>query len=113
MNAADPIAPRVARRHRAREATTIFRDIPGPKYRVDYIDSGRITAVELMKMLEPTTGLLVKLKFRPSLTGTPNTVAWEALDENANVVTGKLVLHAAVSESEVVSWAEVVVDRQP
>lgn len=38
-------------------------------------------------------------------------MAWEALNENAEVVTGKLVLHAAVAESEVVSWAEVTVDR--
>jgi hypothetical protein len=61
--------------------------------------------------LEPHLGLLVKLRFRPSLTGTPNTVAGEALDEDANIRSGRVVLHAAVSESAVTSCAEVVVDR--
>jgi hypothetical protein len=78
---------------------------------VEHTDSGRISAVALAKKLEPQLGLLVKLRFRPSLTATPNTVAWEALNERAEVVTGKLVLHAALAESEVASWAEVMVAR--
>jgi hypothetical protein len=41
-----------------------------------------------------------------------NTVSWEALDANADVVAGKLMLHAAVAEAEVVSWAKVTVDRR-
>ncbi len=98
----DPVTLRVARRHRAA--------VPAERVRIEYSDSGRISAVELMKMLEPTTGPLVRLRFRPSLSGSPNTISWEALDENANVVSGKLVLHAAVSENEVVSWAEVTID---
>jgi|SRR5580658_7427798 hypothetical protein len=64
-----------------------------------------------MKMLEPQLGKLVKLRFRRSLAVDPNGVEREALDETASVVTGKLVLHAAVNEHEVVSWAEVVVDE--
>jgi hypothetical protein len=62
-------------------------------------------------MLEPKTGFLVQLKFRPSMTGTPNTISWESLDKHANLVTGRLILHAAVGETEIVSWAEVVVDH--
>src|SRR5580700_5667187 len=31
---------------------------------------------------------------------------------NANVVSGKLALHAGVSETEVVSWAEVTIGRR-
>ena len=64
-----------------------------------------------MKMLEPSIGKLVNLRFRPAIIGTPNTFAWESLDENANIVSGKLELHAAVSDEEIVSWAEVTVDR--
>jgi hypothetical protein len=105
------LAHRIVRRHQARHGAVIFRNVPAVKTRVEYSDSGRISAVELMKMLEPTTGPLVKLRFRSSMTGLPNTVAWEALDTDANVVTGTLVLHAAVSESEVLSWADVTVDE--
>jgi hypothetical protein len=64
-----------------------------------------------MKMLEPTTEFLVNPRFRRSLTVDPNGVEWEALDKDGKVVAGKLVLHAAVSEIEVVSWAEVAVDQ--
>ena len=102
------IAHRVARRH---QAAVALRNVPTEGTRVEYSNSGRISAVELMKMLEPSIGALVKLRFRPAITGTPNTIAWEALDENANIISGKLVLHAAVAEDEVVSWAEVVVDE--
>jgi hypothetical protein len=62
-------------------------------------------------MLKPIIGVLVKLRFRASLLIDPNGVEWEALDENANVVTGQLILHAAVANDEVVSWAEVVIDE--
>jgi hypothetical protein len=103
----DPIALRVARRH---QADVLFRDVPVPKYRVEYSNAGTISAVALARMLEPTLGVIVKLRFRPSLTGSPNTVSWEALGENANVVSGKLVLHAAGAPDEVVSWAEVTVN---
>jgi hypothetical protein len=50
-------------------------------------------------------GVLMNLRFRPSVAGTPNTVAWDALDERAEVVSGSLVLHAAVADDEVISWA--------
>jgi hypothetical protein len=85
--------------------------VPGKNIRIEHTDSGRISAVALAKMLEPVTGVIVKLRFRASLTGTPNTIAWEALDENANVISGKVVLHAAVADDEVISWAEVTVDE--
>jgi len=101
----DPIAHRVARRYQAAAALRV------KNIRVEYSNSGRISAVELMKMLEPSIGKLVRLRFRPALTGMPNTISWEALDENANIISGKLVLHAAVAEDEIVSWAEVTVDE--
>jgi hypothetical protein len=104
------IACRVARRH-AREAAFLFREVPAESARIEYTDSGRISAVALMKMLEPQLGVLVKLRFRRSLKIDPNGVEWEAITENANIISGKLVLRAAVAESEVISWAEVTVDE--
>jgi hypothetical protein len=98
-----PIACRVASRHRAAV-------IPA-RARLEYSSGGRISAIELTRMLEPDLGMLTELRFRRSLRIQPNAVEWEALDENASVVTGRLVLHAAVSESQIVSWAEVVVDE--
>ncbi len=100
---------RIVRRH----AAVVFRDIPSARTRVEYSDSEMITAVELMTMLEPTLGFVTNLRFRPSLTGLPNTVSWEALDEHAEVVSGRLILHTAVAENEVASWADVVVDEVP
>lgn len=49
------------------------------------------------------------LRFDTTLPGRA-TVEWR-FDERANVVTGRIVLHAGVSEDEIVSWAEVVVDN--
>jgi hypothetical protein len=102
------IAHRVALRH---QAAVLFRDVQTESARIEYSNSGRISAVELMKMLEPSTGKLLKLRFRRSLKIDPNGIEWEALDQDANVISGRLVLHAAVAESEVVSWAEVTVDE--
>jgi hypothetical protein len=42
MSAADPIAHRVARRHRARESTLVLRTLDAPKYRVEYSNAGTI-----------------------------------------------------------------------
>lgn len=61
-------------------------------------------------MLRPHLGFIMKLRFRPSVKIDPNGVEFEALTENAEVVSGRLVLHAAVAEDRIVSWAEVIVD---
>jgi hypothetical protein len=90
----------VARRH-ARDAAVIFRDVPAKPFRVEYTYSGRISDIALMKMIEPQVGKLMQLQSRRSLVIDPNGIEWEAFDVGANVVSGKLVLHAAVSESEV------------
>jgi hypothetical protein len=106
-----PIALRVVARH---QAAIVLRDMPGAKTRIEYSDGGRISAVELARWLEPVFGTVVKLRFRPSLTGLPNTVAWEAIKEDGEVANGKLVLHAGISDdgSEVVSRGEVAVDER-
>jgi len=105
----DPIALRVARRH---QAAVVLREEPSTRTRIEFTDSGGITACELMKMLARSTGPLVTLRFRPSLTGLPNVIAWEALNDSVDIVTGKLVLHAAVAQAEIVTWAEVSVDQR-
>jgi hypothetical protein len=104
----DLLAVRVARRH----AAVVFRDVPTETILIEYSNSGRISAVELTRMIERELGPLVTMRFRRSLVGTPNTVAWEALNERAELVTGKLELHAGVRDDEVSSWAEVFIDPQ-
>jgi len=104
MTSPVPLALRIVRRH----AAVVFRDVPYT--RVEYSNGGRISAVELARMLEPQLGFVTNVRFRASLSGTPNTIAWEGLGPNGEVVSGMLVIHAAVSESEVVTWAEVDVE---
>lgn len=56
-------------------------------------------------MLEPTLGAAREAQVPPVADGETRNA------ENANAVTGQLVLHAGVSESEIMSWAEVTADR--
>jgi hypothetical protein len=107
----DLIADRVAQRH-AREAAVVLGNMPAAPTRIEYTDSGRISDIAVMTLLESAVGKLMKLRFRRSLVVDPNGVEWEGIDENANIVSGRLTLHAAISETEIVSWAEVVVDHR-
>jgi len=103
----DPLAARVARRH---QAALLVRNVPAIKKRVEYTDSGSIYAFELAKMLEDQLGYVARLRFCPAPAGPPTTIALEALTEDGRLVTGKLVLHAAVTETEVASWAVLTID---
>jgi hypothetical protein len=103
----DSLAHRVARRH-LRRADVAFRDVPPTSVEVIYSDGGIISARDVERLLKPRLGVLMQLRFRPSLVGTPNTVAWEGVSDRAEVVTGTLVLHAGVREDQVVSWAEIM-----
>jgi hypothetical protein len=76
-------------------------------------DIWRASAREIERILRAQLGVMLRLRFRPALGGMPNAIAWEALDERAELVTGKLVLHAGVRYDEVVSWAELTVDGYP
>jgi hypothetical protein len=107
----DPIAHRVAQRH-AQDAAAVLGNMPAAPTRIEYTDSGRISDIAVMTLLEPAVGKLMKLRFRPSLEIEPNGVEWDGLDGNANIVSGKIVLHAAISETEIVSWGEVIVDHR-
>ncbi len=103
---ADPLAVRVARRH----AALVVRTVPTTKTHVEYTSGGTISSGELMRMLEAQLGYMVRLRFRPIAAGSSTTTAWEAVAADGAIVTGQLVLHAAITESEVTSWAVVTVD---
>lgn len=99
----DPIARRVVRRFQS--AIAVEDDT-----RIEYTDSGFIFGVTIMKLLRPTVGNLVKLRFGPALTGLPNTVAFEAVRDDGAIIEGRVILHAAVDDDAIFSWGEVVVD---
>ena len=106
---ADPLAVRVARRHRD---AVLHQNVSTTKIRVEYWCSGRISAFDVKMALEPEVGYLRKLRFRPP-DGLPTTVAWEGVKVDGEVVTGKIVLRTAIAEDGVTSWGEVMVDREP
>ena len=97
----DPIASRVANRYR--------QDVLGVA-RIEYTDKGTVSVHDVEHLLKPRLGVLSKMRFRPGLGGIPTTVSWEALNEDDQLVRGRLVLHAVVHEDHVVSWADVLVD---
>ena len=105
-SSADPIAVRIVRRHQAREGALVPREVP-----TTALTAGTIYAIEAKMMVEPATGWLRKFTFLATEAGPPTTIAWQGVAENDELVTGKLVLHAAVGEREVTCWAEVTVDR--
>ncbi len=54
----------------------------------------------------------MKLRFRPAPAGPqPTTVTWEATTARAEILTWTLVLHAAVDQDEVTTWAVLTVDQ--
>jgi len=92
------------------QAAVVLREPPTTE--IVFSDGGVLTTSDLRRLLEPQLGPLVKMRLRPSLVGLPNTVAWEALSEDAEFVTGRVVLHAKVDQTRIVVWAEVLVDQR-
>ena len=92
------------------QAAVVLREPPTTE--IVFSDGGVISAADIKRLLEPHIGPLVKMRLRPSLVGLPNTVAWEALSEDAEFVTGRVVLHAKVDQTRIVVWAEVLVDQR-
>ncbi len=97
----DPISVRVARRH---QAALVVREVPTVKKRLEFTDSGRISALDVMNMLEAQFGYIVRLRFQASPGGEATSVGWVAVNENGDAISGKLVIHAAVADDEVMSW---------
>lgn len=100
---------RVLARHMA--AAVVLRSVPAPTVEVILGDGGIVTGRDIARLLEDRVGTLLKVRFRRSLSGMPNTVAWEAVDERGEIVTGQVLVHAGVREDQVVAWAEVVVSN--
>lgn len=100
------LARRVLARHR--RAAIVLRDVPAT-VDVIYSEGGIVSGADTARLLEDRLGALLKVRFRPSLSGAPNTVAWEALDERGDVASGQLVLHAGVRDDQVVVGAEIVI----
>jgi hypothetical protein len=100
----DSIAQRVAHRHRAalrrQRAST----------RVEYSTAGNIDAIAVARLLEGTYGKFRDLWFRPFSSGTPNTVRFGGVTEDEQLVHGRVVLHAAVRETAIISWGEVFIE---
>jgi len=96
----------IARRY---QSTVVLRDEPATE--IIMSNGGIITTGDLRRLLEPRLGMLVNMRLRPSLEGAPNTIAWEALNEDAEVVSGRVVLHAHLTETEIAVWADLVIDE--
>jgi hypothetical protein len=101
----DSLAHRVARRHR----DALGRRVRAST-RVEYSGAGHIDAMAIIRLLEPTLGVLLKLRFRQAIQGLPNTVAFEAVTPHDRRVRGRVVLHAAVAADRITSWGEVLID---
>ncbi len=99
---ANPIAARVARRH---QAAVQRREQTLPDF------TRRISDDDLSRLLEPTIGRLLRVRFRAAMDDGFGVVAWEAVTVRGDYITGKLFLRTVVREDEVVSWAEVTVDQ--
>jgi hypothetical protein len=110
MASSSGISARVLARHR--HGAVVLREVPASTFDVVYSDGGVVSARDVSRLLADRLGVLVLVRFRPSPSGTPNTVAWDALDESGEVVTGTVVLHAGVRTDQVVCWAEIVLDDE-
>jgi hypothetical protein len=103
VNGLDPLVRRVVRRFTSGV-------VPLPEAAVEP-DRYTITSVQLARYLFPDYGVLLNFRFRPSLQGTPNTVAWEAVTERDQLVQGRVVLHGGVGANDsIILWPEVLVD---
>lgn len=99
-------AARVVARHV--HGAIVLRDLPAT-VDVIYSDGGIVSAADVARLLEDRLGTLLNVRFRPTPSGTSNSVRWEALDDQGEIVTGQLVLHAGLRDNRVVVWAEIVI----
>ena len=71
-----------------------------------------ITADELARALEPDVGKLAKLRLRATSANDPAGVEWGAVDEQGNVLAGKIELRAIVRQDQILSVAEAFVEER-
>ncbi|GAG20056.1 unnamed protein product, partial [marine sediment metagenome] len=93
----------IARRFRA---AVVHR---APATEIIFSDGGIITTGDLRRLLEPRIGRILTMRLRPAPSGEPNVVLWEALNERAEVVTGRVVLHVTLDEMQITVWADLLV----
>lgn len=103
-----PTPQRVAHRFASSFFTT-----GGPSRSLDLSNaaSSTLSAAELRSLLEPTYGLIAKLRFK-AVAGSANTATWEAVAASGTIITGRVVLHAAITVERVTSCAEVIVEDE-
>jgi hypothetical protein len=103
-------APPPPARAAHRSAAAFFTTGGPPLLDLTNADGSTLSASELRRLLEPTYGAVTRLRFRP-VVGSANTATWEALATSGAHVSGRVVLHAAVTDECVTSWAEVIVEE--
>jgi hypothetical protein len=104
-------APPPPARAAHRFAASFFTTGGPPTLDLRNADSSTLSATELRSLLEPTYGAITKLRFSP-VAGSANTAKFEALATSGTLITGRVVLHAAVTDECVTSWAEVIVEDE-
>ncbi len=101
--------PRATRAVRRPQAAAL----PCPDAPTTRVNVGTIFGIEPKLSVEPLTGYLRQFRFLPTKAEPTTTIAWQGVNEAGGLVSGKLVLHTAVAESEVAVWGEVAVDPVP
>lgn len=94
-----------------RFAAAFFTTGGPPSLDLSNSDSSTLSATELRGLLEPAYGATARLKFLP-VVGSANTATWEALAANGTIISGRVVVRAAVTDERVTSWAEVIVEDE-
>jgi hypothetical protein len=61
--------------HRHRHSAVVLRDLAPTRIDVVYSEGGIVSAQDLARLLADRLGVLVRVRFRPSLSGTPSTIA--------------------------------------
>lgn len=73
-------------------------------------DGGSNTRDGVRRLLEVHIGRITNIVFRRSLAGQPTIAAFDAVRDDARVVTGTLVLHTSESDGRIVFRAEINLD---
>lgn len=92
-------AVRVALRHVARFGHPVVVILP---------DGGEVTVHDLARLLEQKIRLR-DVSMRPSPT-LPNAATWAGLDDQGELVTGRLIVRTSIGDTRMVVWAEIVID---
>ncbi len=100
----DPLVLRVARRYRVARRRRLAST------RVEYSTAGFIDAAAVAKLLEPSYGRFSNLWFKRFTQAPPHIVKFEGVTQDGRIVRGRVVLHAAFSDTKILSWGEVLIE---